>query len=64
MQINTSVSKHGSSIAMLSITLPTTQIGLVIRFYDRVRVFLSRSKPDRGTEQKTKNPCPVGAVNK
>ena len=31
----------------------------MIGFYDRVFIFLPRSKPDRGTGQKTDNPCPV-----
>ena len=35
------------------------EIGLMIGFYDRVFIFLPRSKPDRGTGQKTDNPRPV-----
>ena len=31
----------------------------MIGFYDRVFIFLPRSKPDRGTGQKTDNPRPV-----
>ena len=36
----------------------------MIWFYNRVRFFLSRWKPDWGTGQKTNNPYPVGAKKK
>ena len=38
------------------------EIGLMIGFYDRVFIFLPRSKPDRGTGQKTDNPRPDAQI--